>query len=758
MSKPRQKTISIVLTIIFVLSLATPVLASDPASIDGVIFDVDGEFILVGLIEYATAYAEKNALYTYLSGAVTAPTITAVVSAGKYIDLTEYATKYAEEGNDVSAAISASTAMTEEDLEGYLELISFDYDAGTAVLELLYLTVTTKWHQNNATIGGEEYDVLVLEFSKPMMTGTSTGSIEVASNYRFKENGAPTATDSLPEGTSLTAFGGDRWVKIVMPQTATANFDTDQLAMGYLVDTTYYGVASYAGVALGTESITLDGTSDARQAIAFPGLTGEIVDDKTVAVDLGTLRNGFGSVSASDFAAVSGGTPITITELALSDESDNGNKDRMTFTFAADTFEAGDTVDITLTASANTTDLFGVNITGGVNNIAADKILTEMIKASVQSKTIIRVQFSESMDFVDETDFRVDAETPTAAVVVTGDRKVWDLTIATIDLAATPIVKTVAVPQSEDVYSNKLTANTTGLTAGNMAVQAVALSQGANIALEGDEKIIITFDSAVDPGSIVSGWTGAAAIPMNVKLYDTSLIVPGSVDALADGDVIVLPGIGKLDWGTVDIFAAVMTAVAPTTGNLATATYALSTDKKTLTVNLVGIDLAAGSIAEGIKGTTKLTITNDKIKAAVTEPAIADYINVGKTGITATQLATPAIDVTVNAVLNRIDFLVNWKYAGGIIAAGELDFVDIYAKINAAHADFSGANGTFTAGVVGLLGSLVVGNLNDAKVGVNVATSTVTGTGAYSSVSGTVPSFDVSVIAFTGFNNAITID
>lgn len=570
-------------------------------------------------------------------------------------------------------------------------------------------------------VAGITNDRIVVSYPEAMQT-TGTNGIGTKTRYEVQVNGGGFGPLAAEDTISVAADG----------RSATILFATNaKFAAGNLIDVRINLVADASGNQIPWPLTASHVAISEADGIDITGLVPEITAARKVEL---TVPRHLMSISPADFVLYNA---TTLTGYPVSVLYSNSTEDET----AVIELTAGFDLNLaqvwrvsTNPVVTGTFDIAGIKIKEAkTSGDAINAIPPELIKASVHNATTIRVQFSKAMGLVVPGDFRVTVgavtQTPTAQAVVVPN--VYDFTLGSaIDVAATPNVRTIEVPQSVDTMSKNLKANTTGITAGNFTIGTVTLNQGSAVAIEGSEKVIIIFSEAVDPAILSAGWDGTGTVVESVVLA-------------AAANTITMPNVGVLTFNA-DVI----------TGNqtLLNATYGLSFDKKTLTVTLVG--LLGTNLNEGLPATATL-VANSGVKAAATAPAVGNYINVAVTAQTITQLATTAITVTVDAANDKITFLPNWKKTG--LVAGDFDFSDIYAKINAAHADFTNATGTFAAGPPAEINTLLVDNTNNVKAGVTVAQSTVSGTGTYAGVTATVPPFAVSVATFAGVD-AVTID
>lgn len=407
-------------------------------------------------------------------------------------------------------------------------------------------TVDPQWTGDGVMVGTTAKDVIVLHFSEAMKTGTTeVGSIENPASYKFTPTGGTVA--ALPSGTTCTAFGSNKWVKIVMPAATFVTVATDTITLGYTSSLTYYGVSDLGGNPYGTVAVAL-GTNPGV-AIAMANTTVSIIDSQTVAIDRTTADNAFEKVSASDFACLKNGvSTVTSTGVSLADQDSDTAYDRILLTFPSSTFTASDIVSVTLTASVNTTDAFGVNVTSGTkaSTTATNKLYPEITNAVMIDSTNILITLNAPVDTGMTTQLGNDLIVVQGTKTLKGNGATLGLLTVTedthlanhtqfnialfsadaLDLSLPVIVKT----QPQDLITTKanntisqLKANTTGLTfnsssqlaACDLTVEVgtgVSLTTSAFTTATGTDKIVVTFNRNLKASSIFTNGGTSEAI------------------------------------------------------------------------------------------------------------------------------------------------------------------------------------------------------------------------------------------------------
>ncbi|MCX7747303.1 MAG: Ig-like domain-containing protein [Clostridia bacterium] len=508
-------------------------------------------------------------------------TLSAAIDPGSY---TVTVTGVNTELGDASGAVSATFTVTDQ----------------TPVA-----SISAEGVLNNA---GNEVTIYIDYPENMMFSGNN--SVLNAANILIKDAAGPTyyAMNNLPTGYTATITKvNEKRVKVVITHASTDYVS----AAGDATDVKVQLVADAAGNVApspveDTSVKVTDTTSTIDPGSATYSAANSINVTSARTITFVVSGKKYEAATASDFvvysvdigqavaanAVITGQTPtgkasIAISSVAVSYDADN-TKTTFTLTTGADipvttkdiyvatnagTLSTADVVGLKFTADKAFAN--GLNTTNAVK--AANKIPATISKVSVVGTTKLRVTFDKAVAVVAASDFIVTTGTsqvPTLAAVVSGtSNKVYELTLGTaIDAGATPTVKTVAANiQSEDTVGVKIAANTTGVVASNARALTVSMTTGATLDLS---TIVVTFDTAVDPDSIVSSWTGAAPDAGNTVTFDDGVT-----------DKITISGVGEL-------------ALAGTTGTDADVTftdasYSLSSDKKTLTITLGSVVTAA---------------------------------------------------------------------------------------------------------------------------------------------------------------------
>jgi hypothetical protein len=410
----------------------------------------------------------------------------------------------------------------------------------------------------NAVDTGATGDYAIIKFPESMAT---TGSFSIGDKGKYSVDVDGTAYAALAPADTLTVVD-DKTVKIA--------FTGSKFNAAQVLNVKVTLVADKAGNINGS-AVTGSGTvlgSTAKLDLSADVTAVKITDLRTIKVVVNRLMN---AVSASDFRIVDGSTEIYPAQVAYANEADGTGTATITITVSNDLDTSKAYTVKTIAAVGGTKDASDLNFADAKVTGNADNYIAPNLKSvSVINSTTLRLVFDKLLVIKTGGDFTVKvgdtAYTTSTLTQVTGP--VYDLAVAAFDINATPVVRTIAAPQSEDSFGNKLVANTTGVTAKNARVQKVVLSKGAVAATIGaDETIAITFDTAIDPGSISSGWSGSSALTGNTVAGDDS------------DETLTIAGVGVVTF----------------TGNvvdedfsLANAKYELSADKKTLTITLTG--------------------------------------------------------------------------------------------------------------------------------------------------------------------------
>jgi len=128
MSIQSNKALKILLIITIIACLAAvPALAlNNNAQLDKVVFKVSDDYVVVDLVEYATAFDQDgDILWEYLKDGKDFPEVYAVASGDKYMSLVEYATNYID---DVSEAIANTSPLPSSEVQNFKVLTGFDED------------------------------------------------------------------------------------------------------------------------------------------------------------------------------------------------------------------------------------------------------------------------------------------------------------------------------------------------------------------------------------------------------------------------------------------------------------------------------------------------------------------------------------------------------------------------------------------------------------------------------------------------------
>lgn len=463
-------------------------------------------------------------------------------------------------------------------------------------------------------------DKVVVSFPEAMTT-TGTNGIGTAARYEIRKKASDFTDPSdanlweaLPSNAVVTVVD-NKTVEISLPDATYTNGDYAQVRVNLVAD--HSTNLAPNKVASASTQIT------ATTGIDISGVAAKILGTNKIEFKVGRHLS---AISATDFLINPSGDPAFVPAKAEFKNNDDGTS-TITLTSGEDLKVATHTYTVSTnpTSVTNTRDILGVNLASGKTtatavNYAVPTVSTFSLSDATDAK--VRVEFSKDMALVAASDFRVvvgdKTYTPSTATKVSG--KVYDLTIPAVDIDASATVTTVAAPQSEDGVGNKLTAITEAKTVGNYKVAGVTFDKGTNASTLGDEKIAITFASAIKPQSIVAGWDGTSAIEV------------ATVAVSESADTITLPGVGTVKLTNVigDVIKADET--------LTKATYALDGNNK-LVVTLTG--LSNTQINLGATATSVLTLD------ATVQNADGIYINQDVTAQTATNLTDVATTISI---------------------------------------------------------------------------------------------------------------
>lgn len=449
------------------------------------------------------------------------------------------------------------------------------------------------------TSGGDPADYVIIKFPEPMAT---SGDFSIGNKSKYSVNSA-----SLASADTLTVVD-DKTVKIV--------FKDEKLTAGGPIAVSVSLVADKAGNINGTPANGSGTVLASNAKLDISSATAKITDLRTIKVVVDRLMN---SVSAADFRVVpSSGSEIYPAQVTYSNGDDG--KATITITVSNDLDTSKSYTVKTANPVGGTKDASDLLFADAKETPVAENHIAPSLKSvSVIDADTLRLVFDKGLTIRTDGDFTVKVGDTSYApsgltVVDTVYYRILDLNVSTkFDINATPVVRTIAAPQSEDEFGNKLVANTTGITAKNARVQKIELGKGANAAaIENDETIKITFDSAIDPASIDPTWNG------------TSVLNGKSITAATADENLVIEGVGQIEFtdGTI------------TGGVTATAKYELSADKKTLTITFT-----SGAADDSFAASNIVTGYQAKFIVATTvKNSDGAYFNAGDSIITGSSL------------------------------------------------------------------------------------------------------------------------
>jgi len=425
------------------------------------------------------------------------------------------------------------------------------------------VTITDKTAISSISVNAvdADKDYVIIKFPEAMAT---TGSFSIGDKSKYSVAVNSGAYASLASADTLTVVD-DKTVKIV--------FNSDKFDDGNTLHVKVSLVADKAGNINGTPVVgngtVLANTAKLDLSLSSDVSAVKITDLRTIKVVVNRLMN---AVSAADFRVMQGTTEGTTEIYPAQVTFSNGDDGKATIT-------------ITVSNDLDTSKSYTVktaNPVGGTKDasdllfadaketpVAENHIAPSLKSVSVIDADILRLVFDKGLTIRTPGDFTVkvgDTAYSTSTLTQQGSDPVYDLEVSSaFDINATPVVRTIAAPQSEDEFGNKLVANTTGITAKNARVQKIELAKGADPeAIEGDETIKITFDSAIDPASIIAGWNGSSP-------------KTGKVNGEKDNETLEIVGVGIITF-TGDAIKDDFSDQE--------AKFELSADKKTLTVTL----------------------------------------------------------------------------------------------------------------------------------------------------------------------------
>lgn len=446
-------------------------------------------------------------------------------------------------------------------------------------------------------------DYAIIKFPEAMAT---TGSFSIGDKSKYSVAVDSGAYASLASADTLTVVD-DKTVKIV--------FSDDKFAAGQTLHVNVSLVADKAGNINGTPAGGSGTVLANTDKLDLSTATAKITDLRTIKVIVNRLMN---SVSAADFRVMQGTTEIYPAQVTYSNGDDG--KATITITVSNDLDTSKSYTVKTANPVGGTKDASDLLFADAKETPVAENHIAPSLKSvSVIDADTLRLVFGKGLTIRTAGDFTVKVGDTSYApsgltVVDTVYYRILDLNVSTtFDINATPVVRTIAAPQSEDEFGNKLVANTTGITAKNARVQKIELGKGANAAAIGnDETIKITFDSAIDPASIDPTWNG------------TSVLNGKSITAATADANLVIEGVGQIEFADGTI----------TGGVTATAKYELSADKKTLTITFT-----SGAADSSFAASNSVTDYQAKFIVATTvKNSDGAYFNAGDSIITGSSL------------------------------------------------------------------------------------------------------------------------
>lgn len=154
----KKKTYSFILVLVLLTIFTASTVMAVNDRIDSVIIDVEGVYVEVDLVEYATAYFEGagNPLFDYLKGSKDFPTIHAVRSGNKFIDLDEYADNFTD---NVSDAIANSDPLPAAQISQFKSFLGFKGD-GSPILVGLVPGFNVSLSADEV-MAGEEFNIII---------------------------------------------------------------------------------------------------------------------------------------------------------------------------------------------------------------------------------------------------------------------------------------------------------------------------------------------------------------------------------------------------------------------------------------------------------------------------------------------------------------------------------------------------------------------------------------------------------------------
>lgn len=649
--------------------------ADATVAVTGVTSTVDNAIDLQFNRTVSTATAQLVSNYTVTDAAGKSYAITSATLGGTNLDKVTLAMTANLPGGTYTV-----TAKNVKDILG---------NTIVATTQTVAITDTTPISTFTISAVNATNDKIVVTYPEAMAT-SGAYSIGNKARYSFR-----TKTGLFAEEAYVPLAADDTITTSADGKSATITFAANEFATTDAVQVEVALVADASGntIASPIESNVYNAVDSITGGADVTSLSTEITGARVIQF---TLPRQLSAISPVDFL-INDGTTDSVPANAVYTNSTTDATSVVTLTAGAD-LDLTKTYKVKTNSSISATvDNMGIKVLAGKTTAAAvNAIAPNIAKFSVENATKIRVTFDKAMTLVSPGDFIVtngtDVQTASAvsAAVAPG---VYDLTISAIDLSATPTVKTVTSPQSEDAVGNKLNASVAGTAAGNFQVSNATISKGASAtSIDGDETVVVNFTDPVTASSIKTGWNGATSTLATVVLSDT-------------GESIAMPGLGTLSFGAANVITS--------GSSLANATYTLSADKKTVTVTLV--DLAASDVNEGLPATGTFTV------AGLVKSSLKDYVNVGATSLTATQLAATtsfAVAQTPITADNNFSFTLASGNMG--LAFTDLLVADVLVDGTPSAKTINGV--TYTVTYVNTTGVFTVTATGNSTVAISAAT------------------------------------
>jgi len=611
-------------------------------------------------------------------------------------------------------------------------------DLAITVTDTTKPDITSNGSTGKLTVAGVSGTRQISIIFTEAMAISGENSIANANNYRYAADGS-TWVD-LPAGTTLTAAADGKSVMITLPVGTTLTPNTSKIQVGKVAASKIQTVADAAG----NIQDPLPGVN--TQYLVAGDATPAINNNATIVKDATTINvavtNKLGTVVAADFKYTVNGTtwkPVSNAQLVVNPATGAHSIDfTISDTLSAMTDRTKVQVKVD-NATPGTKSALGTAISNGtsaapVATLTAWPFRTAIASAEILDATHLRVVFTGLVgavgadagpgnpDKLEEfltvtgtkaSDGTAASLTGFANIPATKDgNSAVILTLGTaLDVTKEVKVKTydfdlVAPAEwAKDANGVIYQANTTGVVAtASTAFGVVSFEPTINASglLADGDKFVITFNKAVDPASIKTGWDGSSQTDCDLDIsadgtitstaYNFGAItgfgVPGAIADFTDAATIALDGTQKILTITVKdkVGAAVNTKLITVNGTL---NYVANSNIASLLGDKLGSVSKTATAAVDAKpiiytiqavnktgGTADSIENGDKIIITFSEPVSATSINAGLTaGGTVTGVAANATGGVTGASANGTITVTDiCTFVAGTALAGDASF------------------------------------------------------------------------------------